>query len=400
MQESATGRHEYRMKGWLRGLYLLLGLFSCGMGIFFAGIFSPLPIAGASAVIGIPPLAIGMYLVAMALRSRLVFDGARIEVRGAFSEQSADRCAVEGYRTYTSRNGTYWKLLLKQGRGSITIQNWFNCAELRAWFQQMTDLDEQDRMEMLSEIEQNQELGASPEDRLNALQRAKRWSMGLSVIAVIAAVGLYAGGMQWRLPAAIVLALTPVAALYLLNREPLLFALAGSNRDPRADLNIAPLAAGFGLSVFSGFQTNFVSLMPLLPSTAVVALAFIAGFYMLVRNGPRTPLFHVIVLMCALFFGAGLIATGDTLLDRGQAATYQVQVIGKHINSGRLTFYYLDLNPWGPYTSENPMHVPESDYQAAQLGDVVCLELHPGFLHAAWYERIACTAPWGSPATL
>jgi hypothetical protein len=397
MQAIDTGRREYMMPGWRKGLYVLIAFSMSGIGIYVACALAQQTKNSALAIMGILPLAPAIYLVALALRSRLVFEGTRIEVRGAFSEQSADFSEVEGCRTLTSRNGTYWKLLLKQGRSSITIENWFNCDELRAWLQQLPDLDERDRQARLIEIERSPELGATPEDRLNTLKRAKRWSLGLLAVAVIAAVGMHAGGKQWQLPGAIVLVLTPVAVLYLINRKPLLFALAKPRRDPRADLIFALLVAAIGLGV-DGTQANFVSFVPILPSMVLVALAFTAAFYIAVRKGPRTLGFHVAVINSAMFFGLGLIGAADTLLDRGPAAMYQAQVIGKHITNGKSTFYYLDLNPWGPYTGENHFPVSQSDYQSEQSGDVVCFELHPGFLHAAWYERTACSALWRSPA--
>jgi MFS family permease len=392
MQAIETGRHEYRMKGGLKIFYLFFGLILCGVGIFFAVTFAQLPKAGVAALVGVAPMAIGIYLLALALRSRLAIDGTRFEVRGAFGEKTAEIGEIEGFRTISTRNGSYWRLQLKQGRGSITIQKWFDCDDLRAWFQQLTDLDEQDRKQLLEEIEQDQELGTTPEQRLGALAAAKQWNVGLFVIAVIAAAGLFAGGVRWRLPAAMVLALVPVVALSLLNTKPLLYALGKSKRDPRNELSIALLASGMGL-FFAGMQTHFVSMMPLLPLIVVVALAFIAAFYMMARKGPRTQGFHAIVLICGGFFAMGLIAASDTLLDNARPAPYAAQVVNKHTSSGRSTTYYLDFDAWGPFSGANHVSVPFSIYQTAQPGDTVCFEVYPGALHASWFERVSCDAP-------
>jgi hypothetical protein len=387
-----TGRHEYRMRGWQKWFYLFLGMVLCGMGVFFAGMLLRLPKAGAAALIGIGPLAIGIYLLALALRSRLIIEGERIEVRGAFLEKSADPSEVEGFRTLNTRNGSFWRLKLKQGRGSILIPKWFDCEELGAWFQQLTDLDEQGRERLLGKIVQDEKLGTTLEQRLGALAVAKQLSIILSAIAVIAAVGTFLGGAQWRLPAAAVLALVPVAVLYFLSTRPFLYALGRSRRDPRNELSIALLASAMGL-FFSSLQTHFVSLMPLLPAMAAVALAFIAAFYMLSRKGPRTQAFHGIVLVCAGFFSMGLIAACDTLLDSGVATPYQAQVVDKHESTGRSTTYYLDFDTWGPFSGANHVSVPYSVYEPAQPGDTVCFEVYPGTLHAAWFKRVVCEAP-------
>lgn len=156
------GRQEYYIKGWLKVFYFLLGLFIGGMGVLAAGALSQQSNQGPAVLMAIASLAVGIYLLALVLRSRLVIDGTHIEVRGAFREKTADLSEVEGFRTLTSRNGSYWQLKLKEGRGSITISQCFDCDGVRAWLQQLTDLDEQDRIKLLNEIEHDQDWGPRP----------------------------------------------------------------------------------------------------------------------------------------------------------------------------------------------------------------------------------------------
>ncbi len=389
MQEVVTGRREYRMRGWQRALYLLLGLFICGIGIAAAFASEAQAQRSAPLLLGLVPLAIGIYLLALALRSRLVIDGTRIEVRGAFQEKSADLSEVEGFRTITTRNSSFWKLKLKEGRGSLTIQKGFDCDDLRAWFQQLTDLDERDRKALLDEIGQSQELGATPEDRLKALRRAKEWNIGLSAVAVAAAIAALIPNTGWQNPAVVALALVPAAVLYLLARDPLLYAVGKSKRDPRTELSIALFASGIGL-FFLGMRTSFVSFLPLLPSVATVAAAFLFCFYVFGRKGPRMQGFHALVFMCAAFYSIGLIAASDTLPDHGKPTDYAAQVIHKHYVSGKSDTYYLDFGPWGPFSGANKVSVPYSVYKATRPGSTVCFEVHPGALKAAWFQRVAC----------
>jgi hypothetical protein len=123
MQSLNAGRHEYRISGWQKFLYLILGLILTAIGVFAAGVLARESDWDMAQIAGILPLAIGIYLLAMVLRSRLVIDGSRIEVRGAFLERSAEFGDVEGFRTISTRNGSFWRLQLKQGRSSITIQH-------------------------------------------------------------------------------------------------------------------------------------------------------------------------------------------------------------------------------------------------------------------------------------
>ncbi len=174
MQGIEANRREVPMKAWNYWLFLILGLVLIGIGVFGAyaltGTTNSKPLV--LPIVMLFPLGFGGYLILLALRSRVILDGTRIEVRTPFGEKTADASEVEGYRDISTRNGSFWRLQLKDGRGSLVIQKWFDSPDLRAWMQQITDLDERDRKAILDQIEQNPELGATPEERLSALKQA------------------------------------------------------------------------------------------------------------------------------------------------------------------------------------------------------------------------------------
>ncbi len=401
MQAIDPGRHEYRLKDVPRRTNLLLGLVFSGSGVFIAWwIWTQTYSAIFALVLAVMLLGPGLYLLALALRSRLVIDGSRIAMRGAIRERSVDLSEVEGFRTVRmpSATGGYTilKLEMKHGRGTLIIRQWLDCDELRAWLRQLPDLDQRDRQELFTEIQQDRELGATPEERLKKWRRAKWWNIALTAVAIAAAIVASAAGGKWRW-AAIVLALTPPAVLFLLNRQPLLFALTAWQKNPRSNLWIATLVAGMGLT-FCGIGTDFVSLTALAPSAVIATLAFILGFYMLGRKRPQDWAFHVLVPLFGISYGFGLMATCDTLLDRAKATTHEVRVASLHTNpAGDSTNYFLDFGPWGPLRSASSVSVSQEEYQATHAGDVVCFQVHPGFLRAAWYERAACAAPSALP---
>src|SRR5580658_9363036 len=168
-------RHVYRFKLWLIALICFLALLIGGSGVMLLRQANTQPHDAASLMlIALFPIAMGAYLLLRGLRSRIVLEGTRIEVRGAFIEKSADRSEIEGFRTISSRNGSYTRLMLKEGRGSITISKSFDTDDFyREFFQKIPDLDERDRQALLDEISQQQDLGATPEERLAALSSAK-----------------------------------------------------------------------------------------------------------------------------------------------------------------------------------------------------------------------------------
>jgi heme-degrading monooxygenase HmoA len=392
MQQVSTTRHEYRLKTWQRVLFLILGLpFIVGGGF---AIFITAANSGRAVEVFMPIffIGIGLYLAAYVLRSRVVIDGTRIEVRDAFRDRAAELSEIEGFRTISSRNGKYTQLCLKEGRGKITLSQSFDTDDdYRAWFQQLTDLDARDRDVLLSEISQDAELGSTPEERLNALKQAKAINIAVIAAAVAAAVGLDFGTSNFHLLSAVILALVPVAVLLLMQRSPLLYAVFKKKADPRAELSIALVIAGFGLAL--GIRNlHFVSMQPILLMALPVALVYIASFFNSARKSSSSLGSVYGLLIFAGLYSYPLVVLADTLLDTASPTSYTVPVTGKHTVSGKSTTYYLDLAPWGPLQKPNKISVSSSSYRDAVPGDQICLDLHPGRLQAQWYQRVDCSS--------
>jgi hypothetical protein len=390
MQAIGAGRQEYPLGGWQRGFSLVFGIICVGASVFLAYLSLTKANNGPLLLTTVVPFALGVYLLATALRSRLVIDGSRVEVRYGFSEKTADLSEIEGYRTVSTRNGSFWQLKLKEGRGTITVQKSYDCDGVRAWLQQFPDLDERDRKALLEQIEQSQELGATPEERLAALNRAKQLNYGLTAVAIAGALGIWLGGASLRLPSAIVLALLPVVMIYLVRSGPLLYAIFKPKRDPRTDLGIAFVACGFGL-IFGDSSFHFVEQLSLLEYAALVGVLFCAGIYSAARKNPQFWGAMIGMLFIAGAYGYGLAAAADTFPDHATPANFSVTVENKHETHGRSTSYYLDLGPWGPMQEANSLSVSESTYDGASIGDQVCLDLRPGVLRVQWYQVVACT---------
>ncbi len=389
MQPIDTGRREYPLSGSMRGFLIVFGTIFEGFSVFLVYISLTKPNSESLLYLTIVPILMGIYLLASALRSRLVIDGTHLEVRGAFTEKTADLNEIEGFRTISSRNGSYWQLQRKDGRGTITLQKSYDCDGVRAWLQQMPDLDERDRKALLEQIEQSQELGATPEERLAALNKAKQLNYGFMAVAIAAALGFGLGSTSVHLPSAIVLALLPPVLVYLVRSQPLLYAVFKPKRDPRTDLGIAFVACGLGL-IYGNSSLQFVERFSLLEYAGLVGGLFCAGIYSAARKNPQFWGAMISMLFIAGAYGYGLAAAADTVADRSTPASYTATVEGKHESHGRSTTYYLDLGPWGPMQGANSLSVSSSTYDTSSTGEQVCLELHPGVLHVQWYQMVAC----------
>lgn len=375
-----------------RFLLLGFGILFVGLAVVIArNLATPNPANPFPALMTIPFLGIGAFLIAWPLRARIALHGTRIEVRGLLQERSADVSEIEGRRTVQSRNGSYTKLYLKQGAGTVNYSNSFALDDdFRAWLQQVPDLDKRDREALLDEISHEQELGATPEERLGKLASAKTWGVFLTIVSIASAAALLFPEAVLRGPAAIVLAATPVAAYVLVQRSPLLYAVFKQKADPRAELSIALVVSGVGL-LLSVTGQHFVSVQPLLVLMVPAGLAYFFGFQSVCRQSSQKPGNLLGLLFIAGLYGAGFGMMADTIADRAPATTYSADVLSKHVSRGRSTSYYLELSPWGPMTTPNQVSVPAHTYGSLQAGDEVCLALHPGSVRAPWYQLIECT---------
>jgi hypothetical protein len=372
-------------------MFIVAGFIMVGCSVLFASALVSKPDGLVGILVAVPFFAATIYLVPYAIRSRIIIEGSRITVRTAFGEKTADRSEILGFRTVSSRNGNYQQLYLKDGRSPISISQSFSTDEdFRAWFAQLTDLDERDKQKLLDDIAHDPELGATPDERLGALADAKTWNVFAIFVTVCAASALNWGPAPFRLPAAIVLALAPMVAVLLVERSPLLFAIFKQKSDPRSDFSFVFLASGFGL-LLSATGSHFISVQPILMIAGFIALVLLAALYFTARNRFAVPGAIIGFLVVSGLYGYGLVSVLDILPDRSTPEFFATQVQSKHISRGKSTTYYLDLAPWGPIQVSNRLKVPSAIYNGTVEGQQVCLELHTGALLIPWYKRVDCS---------
>jgi uncharacterized protein (DUF697 family) len=396
--EQAVGRErEYRMKAWYRAFLLIMGapavsggIVMCALALKSASIAFPLLVTALF-------LGFGIYLIALGSRSRIILDGSRIEIRGAFTDRSADASEIEGYRTISSRNGKYTQIYLINGRRPMSFSNLFERdSRFDAWFRKVPNLDKRDRDALLEKISHEEELGATPQDRLDALSRAKTNSILAIVVAVAAAIAANWGIPALYVPFSFVLVLVPIALAIMLHRGPLLYAVFKRKADPRAELLYALMVASFGL-LLRARGIKFVSLEFVGMAVAIIAVAYLAAFYHSLFESTSPVRTFFALLLFATLYGYGAMAVADAVGDGSPAARFSPRVIHKHYTTGRSRSYYLVLEPWGPLTRANSLGVSQKLYDKAHPGDSVCLELRQGRLSAPWYTQVPC---YGADQTL
>jgi len=391
VEQIAAGPREYRLRAAQKAAHLFFAAMSWVMAAIFlvqsAGDLHP----AAPMVFSAALTAFGLYMAMAALRSRLAIDGTRMRLQGALRVREFDLGQVEGYRTYQGRYGSSRVICLKDRAGRFAVTSYATDARFEEWFGKLKDLDEQDEEQLLEKIDQDAELGATQEERRSALERAKRVAIAVLAVDAGSAAAFVWGPADYRLAAMTVLALAPVAASCLLYRRPLLYGAFKARGDPRGDVSPVPMISGFGL-LMGAMRVTFVSMDLLFPFIAFGVLASLAMFYPAARRGPRFAATLMGLCFLSALYGWGLALSVDTAADRSAPQTYTAQVLGEHISRGsRSTSYYLILEPWGPYEAGNTaMKVSGAMYAATRPGDIVCLALHAGALHAPWYEPVTC----------
>ena len=387
LQPMVATRHEYRVRG--AKVYPLVGAVVLGVliPVFYlgGGVRSALISGAALAMI------VGLVLL-YTQRSLIVLDESQVQVRTLLQDRTVPLSEVEGIRTFRSRYSTYKVICVKGSRRPLQFTNFAVDDAFRAWLQGLPDLDLRDRDDVLQQIAADQELGSTPEERLQALSRAKQINIGACVVAAAAACGYVFGGEAWRPWCYAALLLGPVAALSLLYRSPVLYTMFKRKSDPRVDTSALLLISGMGL-LFRSMSINFVSNSEILRYTAVVFVVFVFAFYRPAAKSKQVAGALLAVLFFGGFYAWGAVVGLDTMKDAAPVQTYIVTVTGKHYSSGRSTTYYLSLAQWGPFPGPVPsMEVSGSLYRSVRAGDQICVALHAGMIHAAWYEPVDCQA--------
>ncbi|HKD61768.1 MAG TPA: hypothetical protein VKB47_14995 [Terracidiphilus sp.] len=385
-------RHEYRIKTWYRSFLLVLGAPALAGGITVLALASRSSSISLPTVMSLTFLGFGAYFVALALRSRVIIEGTRIEIRGAFTDREADLSEINGYRTISSRNGKYTQIYLNNGRRAVTLSNLFDHDDaFDAWFRKIPDLDKRDRDELLVKISQQEQLGATPEDRLAALSRAKTNSIFALVISLAASIAANWGVPALYLPFSLALALIPIVLAVMLHRAPLLYAVFKRKDDPRAELFFALTVTSFGLMIRAR-SIHFVSIESIGIVVAFLSVVYLGAFYHSYFESSSPARTFFLLLLLAGLYSYGVVTVADAVTDPSTPAHFVAHVVSKHYTTGRSRSFYLVLEPWGPLEQPSNLGVSQTQYDRTEPGDQVCLDLYPGRLNAAWYTQVSCSA--------
>ena len=184
-----------------------------------------------------------------------------------------------------------------------------------------------------------------------------------------------------------VLWLTPLLIVLLLYLYPSLFRLFKAKSDPQVEVLFSLLLPAVSLLFAStfGVSPHYVDSSQMY---TWFALVFVLYTVALIKPLSRNPSLLLPALLLPGLYSFSGVYTVNAVLDHSPAQLYHAQVLDTQKHTRRAGM--IDLAPWGPKTNGNVVNVSPKIYYNVQPGGDVCVDLHPGFLHAAWYTITIC----------
>lgn len=329
---------------------------------------------------------LGCCLFAL-FRDRIEVHPDRLRKVGFFKTSVLPLADIRGYRILSARYGRILLLLPKTpGHRKMKIELILERQkEFLEWLKEnMTDLDAADYRDELAEVLANEELGETPEQRLDLLHRARKWANILNGLgfAVMLWVLVKPEPYEYALWSAIIL---PLAALVFIRRfhGALRFDGDRKNACPNAGVAFVMPCIALALRVLLDFNIlswNTFWLPFAAVSTSVYALVLLSAREVRRKRGTLV----LPVFFCALY-GYVTVISLNGILDYSAPTVYRAQVVGKRISGGRHTSHYLNLSPWGPRTAREEVDVGSRLYDSRRVGDSVDIVVKQGRLGIPWF---------------
>jgi hypothetical protein len=163
--------------------------------------------------------------------------------------------------------------------------------------------------------------------------------------------------------------------------------LNAPRRSKQPNVAIAFVGPCIALCLRAVFDVQFISYKPALVPTLAVGVALTAVTYAYAPDIRPKRLNVLLVLPFALCYGYGLFVESNCIADTSRPAEYTTQIVNKRVSYGNRgsKYYYLDVLPWGPFTTTNEIRVSRSKYEFYTSGEHIILKVKDGTLGAKWF---------------
>jgi hypothetical protein len=358
----------------------------------------------------------GMSLVFLgaliwAFRARVVIDGERMTVRGAFFETLVTSERMNGFRYL---NGQF-RLYLKDRKFGIQIVGFENLWVITQWVRQRTrDIVEDMLVEEDAVISSNASLGFSEADKTERLETLRKAIRRVNILVYVAAGAAFVNFLfvehdVVELAAIGTLVLVPVFLdlLALSNRGHVRIDYDEGSRYPQ--IFIGTMTAGVALALMSLLDrgallgNRFFDLLFVLILAKGLFWCFIDRdrLKLLLSRGRAITAITVAALFAVPgFWVGGSLYQANKLLDTSPTSWHATQIIEKSVSSGKITTYTVELAPWDPAQKDAVEYtLRRAEFEGLEEGMKVRVGVREGAIGIPWASELSPAIEQLSPGS-
>jgi Bacterial PH domain len=333
------------------------------------------------------------WQLAIFLTWRVTLTPDAIERSSWFSRRRIRRDEIKGLRVHHGGRAGNILVVVPVSPGpkkiSLPLRFMQQDPAFSAWFAGLRNLDAEDLQQSVAAIAANPAYGATPEERLRRLARARKIAYALNLVAGAALLWSFFMPQPYPLVIASLTAL-PILAVVLVASSRGLFRIGIRATEAHASLGAVCMLPALAVMLRMLFDLNMVNSLPLIGAAAGAAVLFTPAIVVADRALHRKPWMLLGVALCTAAYAYGVLGEANALLDRSPRSVFQSQILGKHISTGKHTSYYFRLAPWGPRTEPGDVSVPQAVYDRLQPGNPACVLLRDGALGMPWFLVLTC----------
>ena len=219
--------------------------------------------------------------------------------------------------------------------------------------------------------------------------RARTLAAGLTLVAIALAIWALLRPIPYAVVIASLTAL-PVLAIILAVGRRTMFRIGFGTGYAEANLATACMIATCALLARTLLDLNMIDWSPLIGMAAFVAGVFLAVTILAERTRRRRWARLLVAAVLTGAYGVGVLGQANSLLDASAPAVLRSHVLDKMHGHFNVASYRLMLAPWGPVTIPTAVAVSHDLYDKVAPDDSVCVRLHDGALHLAWFTVMPC----------
>jgi hypothetical protein len=376
------------------------------IGVILLGNTGPFAMSKIAAVVALGGIALVLLrLLATELTYTVTLTDDAIDVSRWGWERVLARSEIAGRRETRNGRGDQRRLTIipidPQAAPLRLASSLATDAAFEAWIAGLRDLNAWDLRASEAGIANDPRYGATPQQRLKRLARARTIMTGMNMAAM--GVAAWCLLVPWPYLAAIgAAAILPVLAAVVVAASGGLVRFVRSPTEAHAGAAAVPVLCAVALVLRIGLDWDIyrVDWGPALTRGGGVGLVLLTLAVIVDRSLIRRLVGLEFAALVAVAYGIAVLVLADVQLDRSPGQDFQSRVLDSHVSRrGRSTDYVVNLAPWGPRQDAGEISVSPALFDRLVPGAPACLRMRDGTFGVRWFTVAAC-APGASAAAV